>query len=274
MKKMSISCFVFFLFFILNVNAKFEDAYDNHEYVLDVKFYRVDENSSSDNSAMREAGHEKISADIETVEVLEKTIRKSIEGDTFFFKLMKDSEILYETGAYIHLMAMPSPPIPGQNTRLDSVIMPIQLPYNPKANKIEISSQWETKTFDIGQFTCSQNNICDFGENGITCPNDCNENNDGICVNKIDNFCDPDCFGKDLDCKRDIQNKTEAQDKKEVQDTKEVQDKKEVQDTQVKENENIIKKIIKKIGFIRIILFFALIIAVIAFIIIIKNRSK
>lgn len=54
----------------------------------------------------------------------------------------------------------------------------------------------------FGERNCEVNGFCGGNENYGTCPIDCKSGmKDDYCDRIIDGICDPDCEGKDLDCK-------------------------------------------------------------------------
>ncbi len=85
------------------------------------------------------------------------------------------------------------------NVNLSDITVSVRLPYDSSADTIVIKTANVTKSYIIHDYICNKNDVCSGGENYITCPEDCPANSDGICINRIDGVCDPDC-GEDLDC--------------------------------------------------------------------------
>jgi hypothetical protein len=91
------------------------------------------------------------------------------------------------------------PPIPVNQ----SIVM-MRVPYNPKMKTLEVY-HGENKIYSLDIELCNYDSLCQsLQENLISCPSDCPPNQkDGLCLNRPDGLCDPDCFeGVDPDCNK------------------------------------------------------------------------
>ncbi len=77
-----------------------------------------------------------------------------------------------------------------------------KIPYTRTARTLKLNRGKKTlytRTLDF----CNKNGRCDKTENYLTCPQDCPmKEKDGLCLNRADGICDPDCReGVDQDCR-------------------------------------------------------------------------
>jgi len=105
------------------------------------------------------------------------------------------------------------PPMSENGTQYSPIIKDkfnytLTIPYSTEGKTFEAYDKGRNKVLsvDVGYLasTCG-NNKCDPQENFLECPQDCRPGNyDNLCLAASDNVCDPDCKGKDPDCRNII----------------------------------------------------------------------
>ena len=84
----------------------------------------------------------------------------------------------------------------------EEVTVIIKPPFFADAGRMEIyRGEKLILRFDINEYICNGNTICEGDENNLNCPSDCSSRRDNYCLAEKDDVCDPDCMEEqDPDC--------------------------------------------------------------------------
>ena len=130
------------------------------------------------------------------------------DGSTVTINLMSDGKTISSRDIVVDFNQYTESKDNTQRVGLE-LDMSINMPYNSSADTIQIKTKGMDKRFLLHNYICKKDNICNNGENYVTCPEDCPVTSDGICNPRIDGVCDPDCGNTDLDClKQQAENST------------------------------------------------------------------
>jgi len=173
---------------VLLLLLPFATAVDQ-EYVVNIAFEREGES---------------ILATITDIGIDTVTMSKMLPGEDFNVALLDGTTVLEQKDIQVELSVHHLGDYGGGEIPVDEGTGTVQLSYLARADRIRITSEWETKEFMIGDFICNNDGSCRDGENPVTCPTDCTEGSDGICDHRIDGFCDPDCPDRDVDCRLEL----------------------------------------------------------------------
>jgi len=96
------------------------------------------------------------------------------------------------------------PVVKGENysgINLDSYELSLKIGYDDEMNKVELWNGSDLLFMELLDF-CNKDSVCNGSETYLSCWDDCSAwSTDGLCINEIDQHCDPDCAEDiDLDC--------------------------------------------------------------------------
>lgn len=122
-------------------------------------------------------------------------------GSYTIHQLDKNDKDLFNMSFPVSFLIMTDPPEASDISMIDLFI-----PYNKDAEYITINhGEKEIFRQDLS-ITCNKDGNCGKFESFLSCPEDCTQENDDICVPAENGVCDPQCAeGVDPDCSKGIQ---------------------------------------------------------------------